>query len=192
MGYTDLYKDHLLQRLPSWSLTALSLILQAVLLLLAGPLEPIESHSFLSLILVLSRDSTGLRELRIRSKRQRRMLGFRQRTPSAGEKKKGSDAPPLEPPWGNPLRRHHMQTIIICIWVLCIIAYIGAIEKAIAEHSQPTSDRPGSMGVGGSFGGRGTRRRQEAVQILSFARTILTAVHVCSELEPCLTTLYLA
>lgn len=115
--------------------------------------------------------------------RQRRMLGFRQRTPSAGEKKKGSDAPPLEPPWGNPLRRHHMQTIIICSWVLCIIAYIGAIEKAIAEHSQPTSDRPGSMGVGGSFGGRGTRRRQEAVQILSFARTILTAVHVCSELD---------
>lgn len=114
------------------------------------------------------------------------MLGFRQRTASAGEKQKRSDAPPLEPPWGHTLRRHHMQTIIICIWVLCIIAYIGAIEKAIAEHSQPTSNQPGAMGVAGSFGGRGTRRRQEAVQILSFARTILTAVHVCSEMKPLL------
>lgn len=133
------------------------------------------SSFFLSRSFTIFSYSTGLREPHICS----RMLGFLQRRPSAGEKHKGSDAPPPEPPWGNPLRRHHMQTVIICFWVLCIIAYIGAVEKAIAEHSQPTPD-----GAGSSFGGRGTRRRQEAVQILSFARTVLTALHVCFELRP--------
>lgn len=161
------------------------------LLLLAGPLELIESPSFLFCHSIYSffafsifRDLFGFHKASRASysfERQRRMLGFLQRTPSTGEKHKGSDAPPLEPPWGNSLRRHHMQTGIICVWVLCIIAYIGAIEKAIAEHSRPTPD-----GVGSSFGGRGTRRRQEAVQILSFARTVLTALHVCSKLKPCL------
>lgn len=84
---------------------------------------------------------------------------------------------PLDPPRGVYLRKHHLQTYLIGLWILCIIAYIASIEKAIHAHqlSQAVEDpTPESL----SFGLRGTRRRQETVQIFSFARTILTAIHV--------------
>lgn len=109
------------------------------------------------------------------------MLRYLRRTPSGNIQNDEKPLPPPEPPRGNYLRRHHMQTTFICVWVLCIIAYIVAIEKAIYAHGQLTpSGGATADGVGGSFGRRGTRRRQETVQIFSFARTVLTAVHVCS------------
>ncbi|KAG0131078.1 hypothetical protein HOY82DRAFT_647615, partial [Tuber indicum] len=69
------------------------------------------------------------------------------------------------------------QTYLIGLWILCIIAYIASIEKAIHAHQlSPEMEEPTPESL--SFGLRGTRRRQETVQIFSFARTILTAVHV--------------
>lgn len=114
------------------------------------------------------------------------MLGFLRKTLPNGSNKNAPN-PPISPlqkqTRGNYLRKHHMQTAIICIWVLCIIAYIVAIEKAIYAHSKLTPGEQNSMmGAENSFGNRGTRKRQETVQIFSFARTILTALHVGSDL----------
>ncbi|RPB00908.1 hypothetical protein L873DRAFT_1804185 [Choiromyces venosus 120613-1] len=85
--------------------------------------------------------------------------------------------PPIDPPRGAYLRKHHLQTYLIGLWILCIIAYIASIEKAIHAHQlSPAVEDLTAESL--SFGLRGTRRRQETVQIFSFARTILTAIHI--------------
>lgn len=108
----------------------------------------------------------------------------------AGAPSRGTPVPslkeiqvPIDLPRGVYLRKHHLQTYLIGLWILCIIAYIASIEKAIHAHqlSQAVED-PTAESL--SFGLRGTRRRQETVQIFSFARTILTAIHVWGLFSP--------
>jgi len=121
-----------------------------------------------------------------------KFLGFRRsesigvEKSDKGEPSRGTPVPPpkesqapIDPPGGVYLRKHHLQTYLIGLWILCIIAYIASIEKAIHAHQlSPEIEDPTAESL--SFGLRGTRRRQETVQIFSFARTILTAIHVRS------------
>ncbi|CUS08986.1 unnamed protein product [Tuber aestivum] len=100
-------------------------------------------------------------------------------TPSRGtpEPSLKESRAPIDPPRGVYLRKHRVQTYLIGLWILCIIAYIASIEKAIHAHQlSPEIEEPTPESL--SFGLRGTRRRQETVQIFSVARTILTAIHI--------------
>ena len=99
------------------------------------------------------------------------------RPPASSPRQPTHSSEPVEPPRGVYLRTHHLQTYLIGLWVLCIFAYLASIEKAIDAHQLSPSTDDKRAGAA-SFGMRGTRRRQETVQMFSFAKTVLTAIHV--------------
>ncbi|KAF8540667.1 hypothetical protein BDD12DRAFT_880026 [Trichophaea hybrida] len=75
-----------------------------------------------------------------------------------------------------PLQKYHLQTYIICFWITCLFSYFVAVERAIRAYELlpgTTNNAPESY----SFGCRGTKRGEVAVQAFNVGRTILTVAH---------------
>lgn len=84
---------------------------------------------------------------------------------------------PLPRP-GEHLRRQHLHSFIIVLWILCLVAYLVVMEKAIEAHAylpQGPGDQDPRVFM---FGKRGRKARQDTVQALNIIRTVLTVAHV--------------
>lgn len=82
------------------------------------------------------------------------------------------------PARGQYLRRYHIHSVIIVVWIAFLIAYLVAIEQALIAHEYLPERHEDRSHQAWAFGRRGTKSREAVVQGFSIARTLLTVAHV--------------